>query len=164
VGYYCTVIQKAEARGRASNFRYSTVETVSVCVCVCVCVCVQIPISSITCSCRAVKLLNNRRSKLVQVVTLVTLIFEVHDSNIGKDSDYSGWIFSWFASVHRGKYWIFFLWCYSPNLCLSLPPLNSPFHFGFLDFGQSVGLPGRVISSLQDLYLYTNTEKRTHIH
>jgi hypothetical protein len=30
--------------------------------------------------------------------------------------------------------------------------------------GQSVGLLGRVISSSQGLYLYTNTEKRTHIH
>jgi hypothetical protein len=28
----------------------------------------------------------------------------------------------------------------------------------------SVGLLGRVISSSQGLYLYTNTEKRTHIH
>jgi hypothetical protein len=34
----------------------------------------------------------------------------------------------------------------------------------FLDQGQSVGLLGRVISSSQGLYLYTNTEKRTHIH
>jgi hypothetical protein len=31
-----------------------------------------------------------------------------------------------------------------------------------LDVGQSVGLLGRVISSSQGLYLYTNTEKRTH--
>jgi hypothetical protein len=31
-----------------------------------------------------------------------------------------------------------------------------------LDLGQSVGLLGRVISSSQGLYLYTNTEKRTH--
>jgi hypothetical protein len=34
----------------------------------------------------------------------------------------------------------------------------------FLDQGQSVGLLGRVISSSQGLYLYTNTEKRTHIY
>jgi hypothetical protein len=34
----------------------------------------------------------------------------------------------------------------------------------FLNQGQSVGLLGRVISSSQGLYLYTNTEKRTHIH
>jgi hypothetical protein len=34
----------------------------------------------------------------------------------------------------------------------------------FLDQGQSVGLLGRVISSSQGLYVYTNTEKRTHIH
>jgi hypothetical protein len=34
----------------------------------------------------------------------------------------------------------------------------------FLDQGQSVGLLGRVISSSQGPYLYTNTEKRTHIH
>jgi hypothetical protein len=34
----------------------------------------------------------------------------------------------------------------------------------FLDQGQSVGLLGRLISSSQSLYLYINTEKRTHIH
>jgi hypothetical protein len=34
----------------------------------------------------------------------------------------------------------------------------------FLDQGQSVGLLGRVIGSSQGLYLYTNIEKRTHIH
>jgi hypothetical protein len=54
------------------------------------------------------------------------------------------------------------LWCYSPNLGLGLPAWNSPFHFGFLDLRHSVGLLGRVISSSQGLYLYTNTEKRTH--
>jgi hypothetical protein len=53
---------------------------------------------------------------------------------------------------------------YSPNLGLGLPPWNSPFHFGFLELRQSVGFLGRVISSLQGLYLYTNTEKRTHKH
>jgi hypothetical protein len=34
----------------------------------------------------------------------------------------------------------------------------------FLNLGQSVRLLGRVISSSQGLYLYTNKEKRTHIH
>jgi hypothetical protein len=34
----------------------------------------------------------------------------------------------------------------------------------FLNQGQSVGLLGPVESSSQGLYLYTNTEKRTHIH
>jgi hypothetical protein len=57
---------------------------------------------------------------------------------------------------------IVFLWRYSPNLGLGLPPWNSTFHFGFLDLRQSVGLLGRVISSSQGLYLYTNTEKHTH--
>jgi hypothetical protein len=56
----------------------------------------------------------------------------------------------------------FFLWRYSPNLGLGLAPWNSPFHFGFLDLRHSVGLLGRVISSSQGLYLYINTEKRTH--
>jgi hypothetical protein len=36
------------------------------------------------------------------------------------------------------------------------------FSLQLLDLGQSVGLLGRVISSSQDLYVYTNTEKRTH--
>jgi hypothetical protein len=31
----------------------------------------------------------------------------------------------------------FFLWRYSPNLGLGLPPWNSLFHFGFLDLRQS---------------------------
>jgi hypothetical protein len=34
----------------------------------------------------------------------------------------------------------------------------------FPDQGQSVGHLGRAISSSQGLYLYINTEKRTHIH
>jgi hypothetical protein len=53
----------------------------------------------------------------------------------------------------------FFLWRYSPNLGLGLPPWNSPFHFGFLDLRESVVLLGRVISSSQ-----TQTQKNAHIH
>jgi hypothetical protein len=34
----------------------------------------------------------------------------------------------------------------------------------FLNQGHSVGLLGRVISSSLGLYLYVNTEKRTHKH
>jgi hypothetical protein len=56
----------------------------------------------------------------------------------------------------------FFIWRYSPNLGLGLPPWNSLFYFSFLDVRQSVGLLGWVISLSQGLYLYTNTEKRTH--
>jgi hypothetical protein len=55
----------------------------------------------------------------------------------------------------------FFLWHYSPNLGHGLPPLNSLLHFGLLNLKHSVGLLGRVISPLQALYLYTNTEKHT---
>jgi hypothetical protein len=58
----------------------------------------------------------------------------------------------------------FFLWLYSPDLGLGLPPWNSPFHFGLLDLRHQVGLLGRVTSSSQGLYLYTNTEKRTYTH
>jgi hypothetical protein len=58
----------------------------------------------------------------------------------------------------------FFLRRNSPSLGLGLPPRNSPFHFGLLDLRYSVGLLERVISSSQSLYLYTNTEKRTHAH
>jgi hypothetical protein len=56
------------------------------------------------------------------------------------------------------------LWLYSPNLGLGLPPWNSPSHFGLIDLGHSVGLLGRVISTSQGLYLYTNTGKHTHTH
>jgi hypothetical protein len=66
--------------------------------------------------------------------------------------------------TYNTSFTFFFLWRYSPNLGLGLPPWNSPVHFGFLDLRQSVGLLGRVISSSQGLYPYTNTEKRTHIH
>jgi hypothetical protein len=58
----------------------------------------------------------------------------------------------------------FFLWRYSPNSGLGLPPRNFPFHFSLRDRRQPVGLLGRVISSSQGLYLYTNTEKRAPIH
>jgi hypothetical protein len=34
----------------------------------------------------------------------------------------------------------------------------------YLNQGRSVGLLGRVISSSQGIYLYTNTEKHIHIH
>jgi hypothetical protein len=60
--------------------------------------------------------------------------------------------------------YFFLLSRYSPNLGLGLPPWNSPFHFDYLDLRHSLGLLGRVISSTQGLYLYTNTEKRTHTH
>jgi hypothetical protein len=58
--------------------------------------------------------------------------------------------------------WFFFLWRYSPNLGLGLPPWNCPFHFSLLDLKHSVGLRGRVISSSQGLYLYTNTTLNIH--
>jgi hypothetical protein len=59
---------------------------------------------------------------------------------------------------------IFFLWRYSPNLGLGLPPWNSPFHFGSVDLRLPVGLLGRVVSSSQGPYVYPNTGKRTHSH
>jgi hypothetical protein len=59
----------------------------------------------------------------------------------------------------------FFLPRCSPTLGSLLPLLEHRDEFPqFLDQGQSVGLLGRVMSSAQGLYLYTNTEKRTHIH
>jgi hypothetical protein len=67
-------------------------------------------------------------------------------------------------SYIRSFFLLFILRRYSPNLGLVLPPWNSPFHFGFVDLRQLVGLLGRVISSSQGLYLYINTEKRTHTH
>jgi hypothetical protein len=42
------------------------------------------------------------------------------------------------------------------------PPWNFSVSLQLLDLGQSVGPLGRVISSSQGLYLYTNTEKSTH--
>jgi hypothetical protein len=60
--------------------------------------------------------------------------------------------------------YFFFLWRYSPNLGLGLPPWNYPLHFGLLNLRHPIGLLGRVISSSQGLYLYTNKEKRTYTH
>jgi hypothetical protein len=54
------------------------------------------------------------------------------------------------------------LWRYSPSLGLGLLPWNFPFHFGLLDLRHSVGPLGRVISSSQGLYVYTNTNTHTN--
>jgi hypothetical protein len=57
------------------------------------------------------------------------------------------------------------LFLVAPTLGSLLPLLEHRAEFPqFLDQGQSVGPLGRVISSSQGLYAYTNTEKRTHIH
>jgi hypothetical protein len=55
----------------------------------------------------------------------------------------------------------FFLWLYSPIQALAAS-MKLPVSLQLLDFGQSVGFLGRVISSSQGRYLYANTEKRTH--
>jgi hypothetical protein len=55
----------------------------------------------------------------------------------------------------------FFLWPYSPIQALAAS-MKLSVSLQLLDLGQSVGLLGRVISSSQGLYLYINTEKRTH--
>jgi hypothetical protein len=54
-----------------------------------------------------------------------------------------------------------FLWLYSPIQVLAAS-MKLPVSLQLLDLVQSVGLIGRVISPSQGLYLYTNTEKRTH--
>jgi hypothetical protein len=55
----------------------------------------------------------------------------------------------------------FFLWLYSPIQALAAS-MKLSVSLQLLDLGQSVGLLGWVISLSQGLYLYTNTEKRTH--
>jgi hypothetical protein len=59
------------------------------------------------------------------------------------------------------KYEDFFLWLYNPIQALDAS-MKLSVSLQLLDLGQSVGLLGRVISSSQGLYLYTNTEKRIH--
>jgi hypothetical protein len=56
---------------------------------------------------------------------------------------------------------LFFLWLYSPIQALAAS-MKLSVSLQLLYTGQSVGLLGRVISSSQGLYLYINTEKRTH--
>jgi hypothetical protein len=59
----------------------------------------------------------------------------------------------------------FFHWHYSPSGPRPTSmKLSVSLRFFFPSLRQSVGLLGRVISSSQGLYLYTNTEKHTHIH
>jgi hypothetical protein len=67
-----------------------------------------------------------------------------------------------YVEVVSCVYISFFLWRYSPNLGLSVPPWNSPFHFGFLDL-KTVSRTPWVGDQLvaKPLHLYTNTEKRT---
>jgi hypothetical protein len=60
---------------------------------------------------------------------------------------------------------MFFFFLVAPTLGSLLPLLEHRAEFSqFLDQGQSVGLLGWVIGPSQGLYLYTNTEKRAHIH
>jgi hypothetical protein len=57
----------------------------------------------------------------------------------------------------------FSFWLYSPIQALGVSmKLSVSLQLLPIDLGQSVGLLGRVISSSRGLYLYTNTEKRTH--
>jgi hypothetical protein len=57
----------------------------------------------------------------------------------------------------------FFLWRYSPNLGLVLPPWNSPFHFRYLDLRQSVGLLGGW-SARRKASLRVHKHRKTHTH
>jgi hypothetical protein len=60
---------------------------------------------------------------------------------------------------------MFFFFLVAPTLGSLLPLLEHKAGFPeFLDQGQFLGLLGRVISSSQGLYLYTNTEKHTHTY
>jgi hypothetical protein len=61
---------------------------------------------------------------------------------------------------HRDNFNFFHLWLYSPIRALAAS-MKLSVSLQLLDLGQSVGHLGRVISSSQGLYLYTNTEK-TH--
>jgi hypothetical protein len=55
----------------------------------------------------------------------------------------------------------FFVWLCSRIQALAAS-LKLSISLQLLDLGQLVGLLGQVISFSQGLYLYTNTEKRTH--
>jgi hypothetical protein len=88
--------------------------------------------------------------------SLLSLLVAVHtNAKICRTTCHQNLITYDVHKIHLYPYVEFFSWRYSPNWGLGLPPWNSPFHFGFLDLRQTVGLLGRVISS------YTNTES-TH--
>jgi hypothetical protein len=65
-----------------------------------------------------------------------------------------------FEAAHEYILFLFSLRLYSPIQALAAA-MKLSVSLQLLDLGQSVGLLGRVISSSQGLYLYTNTEKRT---
>jgi hypothetical protein len=60
------------------------------------------------------------------------------------------------ADASMYHYIYIFLWLYSPIQALAAS-MNLSVSLQLLDPGQSVGLLGRVVSSSQGLYLYTNT-------
>jgi hypothetical protein len=73
----------------------------------------------------------------------------------------------------RGRYSNLYFSYRTIFFSLALQPQFGPWHTSmklsvsfrfFLDLRHSVGLLGRVISSSQGLYLYTNTENSTHEH
>jgi hypothetical protein len=120
---------------------------------------------------------NNRNAYKFLVETLqITRPFRVPsrglDGNIKMElrgNHYSGYVqltqhrLQWqvlAGTVMRHQEFVF-LWLYSPSQALAAS-MKLSVSLQLLDLGQSVGLLGQVISSSQGLYLYMNTEKRTH--
>jgi hypothetical protein len=70
-----------------------------------------------------------------------------------------------FKNLRISQRWFlsFPFWLYSPIQALAAS-MKLSVSLQLLNLGQSVGLPGRVISSSQGLYLYTNTENRADKH
>jgi hypothetical protein len=60
---------------------------------------------------------------------------------------------------------LFFFWHYSRNLGLGLPPLNSPFHFGFLDdktVGRTPWAGDQLVAGPLPVYKHRKTRARIH--
>jgi hypothetical protein len=104
---------------------------------------------------------------IYSIVSVVSSFFVNEKLKSGKECMYV-WGVGHIRPLHRDHHWslvlplwFFFLWLYSPIQALATS-MKLSVSLQLLDLGQSVGLLGRVISSSQGFYPYTNTEKRTH--
>jgi hypothetical protein len=68
------------------------------------------------------------------------------------------------CEIFLGNLRDFFLFLVAPTRGSVLPFRSIGLITQFLNLGRSVGLLGRLISSSQGLYLFTNIEKHIHIH
>jgi hypothetical protein len=102
-------------------------------------------------------------------ISFTKALLSIHGMNLSDEDWQLDCIVSLFicklCSHNCGYETFFFFFLVASTLGSLLPLLEHRAEFPqFLDQGQSVGLLGRVISSSQGFYLYTNTQKRARTH